>query len=87
MVLKKTMRKVSWEKKSFTEKPDPAPAAVTPPRDVCSPLIYFIHYFNDHFFENASEKTSMYHMSQTENASRVTPHTIKQLFGLCIIHG
>lgn len=46
-----------------------------------------MQHFDDEFFENAAEKTSMYHMSRTGKVLKVTSHKIKQLFGMHIIMG
>lgn len=83
--LKKKARNVVWKKKSFTEKPHPLPASEgdhEPLTNVSTPLSYFVRYFDDEFFENAAEKTSMYHLSKTGKVLKVTPQKIKQLFGM-----
>lgn len=75
-----------WMKKPFPKKPDP-PGAVEGADvlvDVKSPLTYFSEYFNEQFFENAAEKTNMYHMSKHGKALQATAQKVKQLFGIMV---
>ncbi|KAH7945339.1 hypothetical protein HPB49_009797 [Dermacentor silvarum] len=78
-----------WMKKPFPKKPDP-PGAVEGADvlvDVKSPLTYFSEYFNEQFFENAAEKTNMYHMSKHGKALQAIAQKVKQLFGMHLVMG
>lgn len=78
-----------WMKKSFPKKPDPRGAVERADIlvDVRSPLTYFSEYFSEQFFENASEKTNMYHMSKHGKALQATAQKVKQLFGMHLVMG
>ncbi|KAL3216925.1 hypothetical protein MRX96_032713 [Rhipicephalus microplus] len=78
-----------WMKKPFPKKPDP-PGAIERADvlvDVKSPLSYFSEYFSEQFFENAAEKTNMYHMSKHGKALQATAQKVKQLFGMHLVMG